>query len=140
MLDEICGSIRNFFTADEDMHFGVFTISGGVISPLDFVPNGAYYRVIGSILNDGVYHKGYDDTELVSETFRGAVWLMRPPVEFLRLAQEITEWQAKNADAVSSPYTMESFGGYTYQKAAGGENAPTWDQIFRTRLNRWRKI
>ena len=139
MLEEICGSIRNFFTADEDKYFGTFMISGGSVSPLDFVPDGAYYRVIGSVLNDGVYQRGVDDGRLKDETFRGAVWLMKPPVEFLKLAQEITDWQTKNADAVASPYTMESFGGYTYQKSTSAGSA-SWASIFKHRLNRWRKI
>ena len=40
-----------------------------------------------------------------------------------------------------SPYQSESFGGYSYTKAsASNGDQVDWKTVFRSRLNRWRKI
>ena len=51
------------------------------------------------------------------ERFEGAVWALAVPPAVIALAGEITEWQEKNGEAVLSPYTSESFGGYSYTRA-----------------------
>lgn len=140
MLSEICREIRNFFVVDDaDKHLGKFVISGGKLSPLDYVMDGQHYRIIGSIFNDGVYKKG--EEILQDEAFDGCVCAMRIPPEFLRLVEEISEWQSKNGEASTSPYTSESFGGYSYSKSttADGGNV-SWRNVFAGRLNKWRKL
>ena len=146
MLTEICAKIRNYFTYDEDKHFGVFAINGGIITPpIDISTD--YIRIVGSHLNDGV-HK-VSDNDLVDEAkFEGAVWVMSPPKAFLDLVSEIEAWQTKNGGVDSSamsPFSSESFGGYSYSKGYGGnaEGSGTfsgWDSAFASRLNVWRKI
>ncbi len=147
MLTEICAKIKNYFVAhDEDRHFGIFAISGGIITPPFDVPTD-YIRIIGSHLNDGV-HK-LSDNDLVDETeFEGAIWVMSPPKAFLELVSEIETWQEKNGGADSaalSPFNSESFGGYSYSKgtvttASGAQTAMGWENAFASRLNVWRKI
>ena len=40
-----------------------------------------------------------------------------------------------------SPYTSESFGGYSYTKATDANGAPIgWQKAFASRLNKWRKL
>ena len=148
MLGEICAELKNYFTYENDRHIGDWTISSGILAPsLDF-PTG-YVRIIGSRLNDGV-HKVSDWVKkpLQDEEFHGAIWIMSPPADFLALVAEIEAWQAKYGGVSSenmSPYQSESFGGYSYSKASGGSTGgsslvPTWQSIYASRLNRYRRI
>ena len=82
MITQICQSIRNWF--DIERHFGTFTIKDGSIAPSDFLQDGQYYRIIGSVFNDGV-HKFGSDTLTDEKPFDGAVWAMAVPPDFLLL-------------------------------------------------------
>lgn len=135
MLTEICAELRNWFCGDEDKYLGTFNISGGKLTPSDFLLDGQYFRIIGSVFNDGVYRNNGDLT-LQDEAFNGAVWAMRPPVAFLDLVGDITEWEKKNSEQATSVYTSESFGGYSYTKADG----MSWKMAFAPRLRKWRKL
>lgn len=146
MLNEICQELRNWFDRGQPRLHGAFEISGGKIVDTDFTsiiqPN-QYFRIIGSVFNDGVY-KYTDELVLNDEIFVGSVWLMAIPKEVVDLASEISAWITKYGDSVNSPYQSESFGGYSYTKAGAGSNSnssgPTWQSIFASRLNMWRKI
>lgn len=140
MLEQICAFIHNFFYGDR--YAGTFTIENGVLT-VDGLIDGQYFRICGSRLNDGVYRYGVD--QLTDETFTGVVWDMRPPKSFLTLVEEIEAWQQKYGEAVKSPYSSESFNGYSYTKAqgyasAGGGMLGTWQNIFGSQLNHWRKL
>lgn len=137
MLDEICAEIKNYFVKNE--YFGKWTISNGAISPsVDFPTN--FFCIVGSYKNDGVHLVNDDD--LIDEQFEGAIWIMSPPKSFLNLVKEITEWQSKNGDIVASPYSSESFGGYSYTKSAGesSDGGINWRSVFASQLNRYRRI
>ena len=142
MLTEVCQYLRNYFNRREDgtflpMYSGTFTITNGSIDGLD-IGNSQYYRITGSLQNDGVHHI---DDYLTPETFTGEVWIMSLPPQVVRLASEIEDWQAKYGLDALSPYQSESFGGYSYSKgssASGG--SVTWETQFEDRLNIWRKI
>lgn len=147
MLDQICAEIKNWFDRDQIKLFGAFEIGGGRITDADFVaiikPN-QYFRIIGSTFNDGVY-RWDDQLNLDDEVFVGAVWLMAVPKEVIALSQEISDWQTKYGETINSPYSSESFGGYSYTKSSGvsgdGSNgAKGWQSVFANRLNRWRKL
>jgi len=144
MLTELCQELHNWFVLEK--HTGTFTIDGGNITASFLVP-GQYFRVMGSIFNDGV-HK-YGDADLEDETFDGAVWALAIPKAVINLAAEIAEWQTKYGAVDSpamSPYTSESFGGYSYSKPAGGYSNDSssggsgWKSAFKSRLNAWRKL
>lgn len=143
MLTELCQELRNWF--DLERHYGTFTIEGGSITA-PFLREGQYYRVIGSIFNDGVHRFG--DDLLTDETFYGSVWALGIPEAVLNLSLEIDEWRGKYESvdsAAMSPFNSESFGGYSYSKSGGGASAGaggggTWQAVFRPRLNMWRKI
>lgn len=138
MLSEICAEIRNYFCSENDIHSGEFTISGGTIAPLDYLQEGQYFRVVGSVFNDGVWQ--YPAAGMVDEQFVGAVWAMRVPPSLIALAAEIEEYTASDA-AKPSAYTSESFGGYAYTKATDANGvAAGWKTVFASRLNKWRKI
>ena len=144
MLNELCQELRNYFDKAQPKFFGKIVIENGKITNQEFLnaikPN-QYFRIVGSIFNDGVYCFK-EELALEDEAFDGAIWLMAIPKDFLALAKEIEDWQAKYEDALNSPYTSESFGGYSYSKASGknGGGAVTWQDAFATRLNLYRRI
>ena len=128
-------------------YFGEFTISEGQIVGDYGIQDNQYYRIVGSVFNDGVHQKGSE--ELSDETFTGAIWLMAVPPAVIQLAGEIADWQSKYGGVNSenmSPYQSESFGGYSYTKASGGSStnagssAPSWQNAFADRLRRYRKL
>lgn len=138
MLTEICAELHNYFCQDADKHFGEFTVSGGIIAPLDFLQDGQYFRVIGSVFNDGVYQ--YPAAGLTDETFDGAVWPMRVPPAVVKLSEEIKAF-VESDSGKPSPYVSESFGGYSYSKATDKNGvAAGWQTVFASRLNKWRKV
>ena len=139
-LTELCAHLRNWFVrSDADRRVGTFEVVGGSID-LPWLADGQYFRIIGSVFNDGVWQ--YPTSELADEVFDGAVWAMAVPPDVVSLAEEITAWEEKYRDAAESPYQSESFGGYTYTKAAADTAAGglSWTTVFRSRLNRWRKL
>ena len=137
MLTEICAEIRNYFVSD--IHNGTFEIVGGKITPLDFIQENQYFRIVGSVFNDGVY-KYTDKLELTDEKFIGSVWAMAVPPSVVALAEEIKAFNESDAGK-PSPYTSESFGGYSYSKATDSNGVPlTWQKVFANRLNKYRRI
>lgn len=137
MLTEVCAEIRNYFVTE--IHEGNFEIVGGKISPLDFLQEGQYFRIVGSVFNDGVY-KNTDDLVLTDEKFIGAVWSMALPPSVIDLAAEIKAYNESD-EAKPTAYTSESFGGYSYSKATDGNGAPIgWQKVFANRLNKYRRI
>lgn len=145
MLNELCQELKNYFDKAQPKFFGEIVIEDGNIKNAEFLeavkPN-QYFRIVGSIFNDGVY-SFKEELSLVDETFDGAIWLMAVPKAVLQLEKEIEDWQTEYAKALQSPYQSESFGGYSYTKASGGKNgggAVTWQDAFATRLNLYRRI
>ena len=148
MLTAICAEIKNYFCKKEDIVIGDFTIVNGDITPSVDLEIGQYFRIVGSIFNDGVHT--YDDALQDEPKFHGAVWKMRVPKDVIDLADDIDAWQKKNGAIDSqamSPYTSESFGGYSYTKnsgrsgdGSGGGSGSSWQDVFASRLNMYRKI
>lgn len=135
MLEAILTHIKNWFVMPDGIMLNKFVIEGGSLElPLD---DGQYFRIVGSKFNDGLHQ--YPTTDLRDETFDGAVWALGVPPAVIELAKDIEEWSAKYDD--KSPYTSESFGGYSYTKANTDNGTPvTWQTMFKQRLNAWRKI
>lgn len=141
MLEELMRECRNWFVTQNGVHLGEFSIKGGSIA-LPFLRSGQYFRIVGSVLNDGVYQ--YGDCALRDETFEGAVWAMAVPSEFLRLEEEIKAWRTQYENAANSPFQSESFAGYSYTKSSANGNSggsvTGWQGVFASRLNKWRKL
>ena len=148
MISELCGQIRNWF--EKDRLLGDFQVAEGIVSFANGdrieLQDGQFYRVIGSVFNDGVhqYHAGTPDEELHPEQFAGAVWILAIPKEVQDLAKEIEDWVTKYGAQVSSPFSSESISAssYSYSKneSAGDGAGATWQNIFASRLDRWRKL
>lgn len=160
MLTEICQYLHNWFNRKPDGSLypkvdGTFTIENGELNT-EILANGQYFRIIGSLFNDGVHRYGIDSSgttpkpydQLTDETFSGSVWSMGVPQEIVKLAEDIDAWMAKYGTVDSeamSPFSSESFGGYSYNKqqgfaSTGGGMLTTWESIFSDRLSPWRKV
>lgn len=137
MLTTICDSLKNWFVKRKI--YGQLKIENGtLIVPPDFLQENQYFRIVGSVFNDGV-HK-YPAERLVDEEFSGEVWAMAVPPTFIALAEKIQAY-TESEQAKPSAYTSESFGGYSYSKATDENGAPlSWQKVFAKELNRWRKI
>ena len=157
MLQQVCEYIHNFFI--KEPHVGSFSIADGMIS-LDFLIDGQRFWITNSDLNDGIYtwhqtQNGYavyndDNTTaaaLEAETFDGVIIAMAPPKDFFDLVSEIGDWQTAYGAKALSPYQSENvIGVYSYTKASGngdgngnGSGSPTWESVFASRLNPYRK-
>lgn len=149
MLTELCDYLKNWF--EVELCDGDFIIVGGSITYADGeelpLQIGQYFYISGAIFNHGVYQYGSEETTLKDEAFNGTVRTMAIPPELVTLAGEIEAWRAKNESLDSpmmSPYTSESFGGYSYNKSGGnsadGTNGSSWQSVFGNRLMRYRKV
>ena len=150
MLNQICESICNYFI--KERFEGRYEISGGMISlPL---LDGQKFLIQGSALNDGMYT--YHDTDITDdddkalavglqdETWAGTICALAVPPAVIALSAEVKAWVDANGEIVNTPYTSENvLGVYSYTKASGGSGAGgavTWQDVFKDRLNRWRKV
>lgn len=138
MIADLCKELNNWF--DVKRIFGTFTISDGTMV-IEGAQDGQYIRICDSVFNDGVYQ--YPLKDLHDETFDGVVWLLAIPQEVVTLSDDIDKWISEYAEELRSPYTSESFGGYTYSKAYSRSDdgtGVTWVDIFGDQLKKWRKI
>lgn len=95
MLTEVCAELRNYFV--KDIHNGTFEIVGGKITPLDFIQENQYFRIVGSVFNDGVY-KNTADLVLTDEIFSGSVWAMAVPPTLIALAEDIKKYNESDEE------------------------------------------
>lgn len=138
-IADFCAEVHNWF--DLRRSFGNFVIKNGTLV-IDGMQEGQFFRIIGSVFNDGVYQ--YPATNLKDEAFDGAVWYMALPPDVISLIDEMTAWENDNSSVLNSPYSSESFGGYSYSKSSGamssGDGTPTAFSHFSDRLKQYRKV
>lgn len=135
MLTEVCAEIRNYFVTE--IRYGDFTISGGKVAPLDFIQQNQYFRIVGSVFNDGVY-KNDEKLNLTDEVFEGAIWAMSCPPDFIALSAKIQKYCEQN---IESNFVSESFGGYSYTKVTNSDGSVAgWRDVFRKDLKKYRKL
>lgn len=150
MLSELCHELKNWF--EQNKIIATIEVKDGLVyvqnDDTPITPKvGQYFRIVGSVLNDGVYlYNGEALTkDLTDEVFDGAVWLLAIPKEVVILSADIDAWKTKYLSADSpamSPFNSESFGGYSYSKSASADGSigASWQNAFRGQLNKWRKI
>lgn len=136
MLEQVLRHLNNYFVLPGGIYHGSISVEQGSLS-LSFLKKGQYFRIVGSVFNDGLYQ--YPAYGLVDEQFEGAIWALAVPKAVVDLAEEIAQWEKENGNA--SQYVSESFDGYSYTKATNAKGQPvTWKDVFRSELNQWRKI
>lgn len=132
MLQELLDTLHNWFVASAERD--TYTIKDGVLV-LPFLQDGQYFKIKESVFNDGLYC--YPANGLTDETFTGTVYALKIPPAVIELAAEIEQWQKDNPVTY---YASESFGGYSYSAAMANGKPITWQDHFRERMKRWRKI
>lgn len=140
MLSEVCAYLRNYFYHGEPT-IGKIEIENGALKEPYGLKANQYFRIVGSMFNDGVYQ--YPLTTLQDETFNGAVWGMAVPPELISLISDIEAWQTKYGQSVNSPYAAESISatGYSRSKcSADSVGSIGWQNAFSKMLARWRKL
>lgn len=142
MLEKVLTYLHNWFLAE--CHVGTWEVKGGSLD-LPFLQDGQYYRILGSVFNDGLHKHPADD--LVDENpFSGEIWGLAIPLEIVAIADEIKEWNDKNGSVADSPFNSESFGGYSYSKGSsstagdGGLALTGWQAAFASRLAPWKRL
>ena len=140
MLEQILRELKNYFI--REVWVGDFKISSGTID-VDFLKENQYFKIAGSIFNDGVYK--YPVSDLQDEEFTGEIWAMAVPPAVIALSEEVEQWCTDNAELLKSPYMSESFGGYSYSRGSGsgasGATVPAgWKDMFASRMNEWKKV
>lgn len=170
IVEDVMRECNNFFITDKRVLEKITIKDNVIINSLDFL-DGQYIWILHSVFNTGVY-KFYGkktwgdlkkqtwakvspsawenflnscDDELIDEEFNGEIVGLAPPRAFLQLCEDIKAWRDKYGNTLDSPFTSESFGGYSYTKASGtgdssGTTGVTWQAQFKSQLNKWRKI
>ena len=142
ILEQVLYHIHNWFVYDETS--GYIDIQDGSLPASVSIPEGAWYRIQGSLLNDGLHQHPADD--LNDETFDGIITTCAIPKALMLVVEDIEAWQEDNGKAADGLYASESFDGYSYTiKSDSGSNSGSgglsgWRLAFRDRLNPWRKI
>lgn len=142
VLEDVLGYIHNWFERDT-LSTGECVIEDGTLPAGLGIPEGAWYRIQGSLLNDGMHLRG--DDGLVDEAFTGTITTHAIPKALLAVVEEVSEWTRTYGFAASSPYQSESFGGYSYSKGSqgttsGGTPSSGWQAAFAGRFTKWRKL
>ena len=135
MLEQVLAHINNWFLVG--VQIDTYTIEDSKIT-LPFLADGQYFRIIGSVFNDGLYK--YDPgLALTDETFDGAIWALAVPDSVIALSEEMSAWQSKNGEI--GPYQAESFGGYSYSMATNKSGGVlTVFDVFANRLAPYKKL
>lgn len=135
MLEAILMYLHNWFPVPGAERSGAFVIASGALD-FDGLKPGQYYRICGSVFNDGLHRRG--EEQLTDEEFTGTVMPMAVPRALVDMSVDIGEWCKANpvTDKVS-----ESFGGYSYSRApsASGGASGGWHAAFAARLAPWRR-
>lgn len=145
MLEQILMELNNWFRVRDDVngiHPGTYTIENGGIAP-PFLRDGQYFRIMGSVFNDGLHRYGPDMEALEDETFAGTIWVLAIPKTVVDAAAEAETWLSKNGAIANGIYSSESFGGYAYTKdtAAADNVAQTGIPAhILAKVNQYRKI
>lgn len=139
MLETVLNHIHNWFEIRGAARTGTFSIVSGKLQ-VDFLRDGQYFKIEGSVFNDGLHRMGYEELNpMRNEEFCGFVIPLAIPKAVKDLAEEIKEWNKNNpvSDKIS-----ESFGGYSYSRGTDGKGSVSggWKVAFRDRLNLWKKV
>lgn len=138
MLEAVLNYMHNWFVIPGAARAGTFIIVSGALS-LPHVQEGQYYKIEGSVFNDGLHKYGDEDYKLKDETFIGRIVPLAVPRAVVELAERIKTYCEKNPE---TDKVSESFGGYSYTRGTGtnGAAAGGWQAAFCKELNVWKKV
>lgn len=138
MLEAILDSLHNWFIIPGAARCGTFEVASGTLD-VDFLQWDQYFRVEGSVFNDGLHR--HPATCMQDEVFCGRIYPMAVPKAVIALAEEIKTWCENNPE---TDKVSESFDGYSYTRASNGQNvsvgASRWETAFAGKLRPWKKV
>ena len=92
MLEQVLRRLNNWFLLE--IHEGTFTVENGGVT-LPFLQKGQYFRIVGSVFNDGLHQ--YPAEDLTDESFTGVVWALAVPKAVVTLADafrsRLNDWR-----------------------------------------------
>lgn len=140
MLETVLNHLHNWFPVKGAARCGEFEIVSGELCA-DFLKPGQYYRISGSVFNDGLHRYPCDEVDcLTDETFIGTVTPLAVPKAVIELAEEIRVYRESNPD---TDKVSESFADYSYTRAQTTQNGTStaggWMAVFGPRLRSWRR-
>ncbi len=126
---------------------GLMRLESGVLRLPETLPDCRYVYLSGGTQEDlweasrtldGGLLLARDGQAPRDEAFCGRVFCLRPPLNFLSLAEEAEAYRNK---APVGPFLSESFGGYSYTRASGSGGRPlAWQDALRPQLNAYRRM
>lgn len=139
MLEAVLNSLHNWFIIPGAARCGTFEVASGTLD-VDFLQCDQYFRVEGSVFNDGLHQHPASDMQ--DEVFNGTVYPMAVPRAVIELSDEIKTWCEKNPE---TDKVSESFGGYSYTRGSTAQastnvSASRWETAFAGRLRAWKKV
>lgn len=138
MLEAVLNYLNNWFPVYGAARCGEFEIVSGELYA-DFLAPGQYYRIEGSVFNDGLHRYPCDELNcLEDEVFSGTVTPLAIPQGVRNISEEIKMWCENNpaTDKVS-----ETFEAYSYTRKGAQDGAVFgWQGVFASQLRRWRKV
>lgn len=146
MLTEICAYLRNWFDRDSSGNrlpswTEQITISGGELAGFsDRLLPGQYFRILDSVMNNGVWQYGTDF--LADETFNGTVQSMAVPQEIIDAKERWEQYRKQYGEVLDSPFSSENYFGYSWSKDSSATNASQngMPSSVEAALAPWRKI
>lgn len=148
LAEEVLCHIHNWFVRDTSLFSGVTFGSNALPSEIaSYVPEGTYYRIQGTYLNDGLHLRGTNDV-IKQEDVDGPVRVSKLviPNPLLAIIDEIADWEDKYGEVAKGPFFSESFGGYEYEirgyssYGAASSSMSGWRLAFANRLNPFRRM
>ncbi len=131
-VSDVMRQVRNHFVASSVT--GDFAHADGVLTPADTFAPGMWIAATGAEAPAGVYQLdekgGIPDLGEVS--WRGTVYRLAPPADFIRLCGDISCWAAALPDPA---VTSEKFGEYSVSR-----QATTWAEAFAPALAPYRRM
>lgn len=132
MLGRVLAYLRNYF--EQGGVEGTFNVTKEGVEGVE----ARFIRITGSMLNDGVYDLE-EANAFTEETFTGRIDFLAIPKALQCTVKSIEKWSAEDADR-RSPYTSESFGGYSYSRKTNADGSWSWKDEFADELKQWRKL
>ena len=136
MLEAILNSLHNWFIIPGAARCGTFEVASGTLD-VDFLQSDQYYRIEGSVFNDGLHQ--HPDAGMQDEVFTGTIYPMAVPKAVVDLSERIKAYCEKNPE---TDKVSESFGGYSYSRGTDGHGSVSggWQVAFRKELSIWKKV
>ena len=123
MLEELMRECRNWSCCAEwRSPWHIYTIKDGSVS-LPFLVLGQYFRIVGSVFNDGVYQYGAGWLDRMKRLTVLCGRCLCSACLYFSGSEDVEAWRNKYESTANSPFQSESFAGYSYTKSSASGNS-----------------